>query len=91
MWLGRKANDPVGQLQTEKLVHAGEAVYTAYDSVPRRWGDYTGMALDPDGKTFWYVGEYSRYQSTARWSTWVSSHTWSDCFLYEVYLPTVIR
>ena len=54
-------------------------VYTAYDSVPRRWGDYTGMALDPDGTTFWYVGEYSRSQATARWSTWVSSHSWSGC------------
>ncbi len=93
---GREESDLAGQLQTEELVHAGEAVYTAYDSVPRRWGDYSGMALDPDGKTFWYVGEYSRSQSTARWSTWVSSHSWSGCDpnplgRYAVYLPTIIR
>ncbi len=76
---GREAGDPSGQLKDETLVHAGEAVYTAYDSVPRRWGDYTGMALDPDGVTFWYLGEYSRSQATARWSTWVSSHSWPGC------------
>lgn len=76
---GREAGDPSGQLKDETLVHAGEAFYTAYDSVPRRWGDYTGMALDPDGVTFWYLGEYSRSQATARWSTWVSAHTWPGC------------
>ncbi|MCA9924619.1 MAG: proprotein convertase P-domain-containing protein [Anaerolineales bacterium] len=76
---GREAGDPAGQLKDETLVHAGEDFYTAYDSVPRRWGDYTGMGIDPDGITFWYVGEYSRNQATARWSTWISSFTWSAC------------
>ncbi|MBE2220519.1 MAG: hypothetical protein IAF02_03210 [Anaerolineae bacterium] len=84
---GREAGDPAGQLKNETLVHAGEAVYTAYDTVPRRWGDYTGMALDPDGRTFWYVGEYSRNQATARWSTWVSAHTWSACNLGPTPTP----
>ncbi|MEI2608801.1 MAG: hypothetical protein V9G20_09240 [Candidatus Promineifilaceae bacterium] len=76
---GREAADAAGTLKSETLVKAGEDFYTAYDSVPRRWGDYTGMALDPDGVTFWYVGEYSRPQTTARWSTWVGSFTWSGC------------
>lgn len=76
---GREAADPLGQLKSETLVHAGEAFYTAYDAAPRRWGDYTGMAIDPDGVRFWYVGEYSRQQATARWSTWVASFTWSGC------------
>lgn len=76
---GREVTDAAGTLKSEALVHAGEAVYTAYDSVPRRWGDYTGMAMDPDGVTFWYLGEYSRNQANAGWSTWVSAHTWSAC------------
>jgi len=76
---GREVGDAAGQLKNETLVHAGEDFYTAYDSVPRRWGDYTGMAIDPDGVTFWYVGEYSRNQPTARWSTWVSAFNWSGC------------
>ena len=76
---GREAGDPAGQLKSETLMKAGEDYYTAYDSSPRRWGDYTGLALDPDGETYWYVGEYSRNQATARWSTWVGSYTWSGC------------
>jgi subtilisin-like proprotein convertase family protein len=84
---GRESGDALGTLKSETLVHAGEDFYTAYDSVPRRWGDYTGMALDPDGRTFWYVGEYSRNQATARWSTWVSAHTWSDCTLGPTPTP----
>ena len=84
---GREAGDAAGLLKNETMVHDGEAFYTAYDTVPRRWGDYTGMALDPDGRTFWYVGEYSRNQATARWSTWVSAHTWSDCNLGPTPTP----
>ncbi len=84
---GRESGDAAGTLKSETVVHAGEAYYTAYDSVPRRWGDYTGMALDPDGRTFWYVGEYSRNQATARWSTWVAAHTWSDCNLGPTPTP----
>lgn len=76
---GREAGDALGILKNETLIHAGEANYTAYDTAPRRWGDYTGMAMDPDGVTFWYLGEYSRNQATARWSTWVSANSWSTC------------
>ena len=49
---GREAGDASGTLKDETLPAAGEDFYTAYDSVPRRWGDYTGLALDPDGETF---------------------------------------
>ena len=76
---GREVADAAGTLKSETTLHAGEDYYTAYDSSPRRWGDYTGMTIDPDGKTFWYLGEYSRNQPTARWSTWVGSFTWSAC------------
>lgn len=76
---GRESGDAAGTLKSETTVHAGEAYYTAYDSSPRRWGDYTGMTIDPDGKTFWYLGEYSRNQATARWSTWVGAYQWSLC------------
>ncbi len=76
---GREVADAAGTLKSETTVHVGEAYYTAYDSSPRRWGDYTGMTIDPDGKTFWYLGEYSRNQATARWSTWVGAYQWSLC------------
>ena len=85
---GREAGDAAGNLKDETLVHAGEDFYTAFDSVPRRWGDYTGMALDPDGTTLWYVGEYSRNQAVARWSTWVASYSWSGCDISPTPTPT---
>ena len=85
---GREAGDPLGQLKSETLMKSGEDYYTAYDSSPRRWGDYTGLALDPDGITFWYLGEYSRNQATARWSTWVGSFTWSACSVGPTPTPT---
>ena len=87
---GREAGDAAGVLKDETLVHAGEAVYISFDSVPYRWGDYSGMAMDPDGETFWYVGEYSRNQTDPRWSTWVSAHTWSECTRF-VYLPMITK
>ncbi len=42
------------------VVKAGEATYYSFDGAPYRWGDYSGMAIDPDGKTFWYMGEYAK-------------------------------
>ena len=63
----------------------GEITYTAFDSAPRRWGDYTGMTIDPDGLTFWYLGEYSKDTGTTngRWGTWINSFTFPSCGLNE--------
>ena len=60
---------------------AGEITYTAFDGAPRRWGDYTGMTIDPDGQTFWYLGEYSKITGNAngRWGTYIGSFTYPDC------------
>ena len=64
---GREIADPTGQLKAETTIHAGESSFSCYDSAPRRWGDYSGAALDPDGVTVWYVGEYSTNVATCRW------------------------
>jgi hypothetical protein len=74
---GREAADPGGMLQAETLVKAGELAYTAFDAPPHRWGDYTSMTIDPDGFTFWYLGEYSRNtgSTNGRWGTWINSFT----------------
>jgi hypothetical protein len=78
---GREAGDPAGTLQTEVLAKAGTIAYTAFDTAPRRWGDYTGMTIDPDGKTFWYLGEYSKDTGTTqgRWGTYVASFSFPNC------------
>ncbi len=84
VWVtGRESGDPVGQLQAEVEMKAGEIAYLAFDSVPRRWGDYTGMTIDPDGMTFWYLGEYSKITGNpnGRWGNYIGSFTYPDCML----------
>ncbi len=80
-YTGRKSGDPAGTLQAEAQLKAGELAYTAFDSVPRRWGDYTEMTIAPDGVTFWYLGEYSKNTGTTngRWGTYIGSFTYADC------------
>jgi hypothetical protein len=83
---GRESNDPPGLLQAEVQLKAGEIAYTAFDSPPRRWGDYSGMTIDPDGVTFWYIGEYSKNtgNTNGRWGNYVGSFTYPDCNITTV-------
>jgi hypothetical protein len=78
-YTGRQSGDPAGTLQGEAQLKAGEITYTAFDSVPRRWGDYTEMTIAPDGVTFWYLGEYSKDtgNTNGRWGTYVGSFSYS--------------
>lgn len=77
---GRQSADPAGTLQPEAELKAGEVPYTAYDPAPRRWGDYTGMTIDPNGTTFWYLGEYSKnIPGAARWGTYIGSFEYPEC------------
>ncbi len=81
IWVtGRLNTDPAGTLGAEVLQKAGEVAYTAFDPVPRRWGDYTSMAIDPDGLTFWYLGQYSKnLVGTTRWGTHVGAYSYASC------------
>lgn len=64
---GRRANDPLGQLQNSALVKAGESAYTG-----GRWGDYFGICRDPqDAQSVWSYAEYA--DSGGNWGTWVAS------------------
>ncbi len=72
---GRKASDPAGTMGALQLAKLGSA------AVSGRWGDYFDMALDPDGCTFWIVGEY--YQAGG-WRTWISSFNVSECCRVDI-------
>ena len=77
-----RATDAAGTLQAEASLKTGETTYTAFDAVPRRWGDYTGAVLDPTGGcNVWYVGEYSKITNNAngRWGTWIGALKFSTC------------
>lgn len=78
---GRESGDPLGTLQAEVQIKAGEIAYVAFDGSPYRWGDYTGMTIDPDGVTFWYLGEYSKITGnpSGRWGTYISSMAFPNC------------
>ncbi len=80
-YTGRENGDAPGTLQAEAELKAGEITYTAFDPAPRRWGDYTGMTIDPDGQTFWYLGEYSKNTGNAngRWGTYIGSFAYESC------------
>jgi hypothetical protein len=61
-YAGRLSTDPVNQnfSQTEQVMITGTGVQSGNcgTSACLRWGDYSRMALDPDGCTFWYTNEY---------------------------------
>ena len=45
-----------------------------------RWGDYTGMTIDPDGETFWYLGEYAKDNGySTNWGTYIAKFTLDSC------------
>lgn len=70
MYTGRRATDPAGYTSPGRVVRAGDAYYApdANASV-ERWGDYSGLALDPaDSATFWAFGEYP--VAANAWGTW---------------------
>ena len=73
---GRKHNDRYGEVRNEKVVVYGNESYRSFQNpaAPNRWGDYSGMAVDPEGSRFWYVGEYAGETDNvfANWRTYVA-------------------
>jgi hypothetical protein len=82
VWVtGREVDDAAGTLQPELLQRAGLGNYTDGQGCAGtcdRWGDYTGMTVDPDGCTFWYVGEYSD-GGYFNWGTHIGSFRFDSC------------
>jgi hypothetical protein len=75
-YAGRLVGDTLGQLaQGETTLIAGTGSQTSYN----RWGDYSGMTVDPvDGCTFWYTTEY--YETTGtNWQTRIGSFKFPGC------------
>ncbi len=75
-YAARLASDPPnGLFQGEQTLVAGSGVQL---SLGNRWGDYSGLVLDPvDDCTFWYTNEYytaaSQATSTVGWLTRIGS------------------
>ncbi len=78
---GRLSTDPPSTLQGSDLLQAGTATYVQLDMLGRnRWGDYLGIAWDPDtflGDFIWIYSEYAGVFGANTYGTWVGSVTYS--------------
>jgi Ca2+-binding RTX toxin-like protein len=72
-WTIHRVRDAAGFTEDSRAVAEGEDVYEIVDGSGRnRWGDYSGIALDPeDETTFWVFNEYAQEQDLlgSRWGT----------------------
>ncbi|MGL4549812.1 MAG: hypothetical protein ACRC33_01385 [Gemmataceae bacterium] len=68
---GRAAADPLGKLQSSVLLKAGGGNSQRVDGSGRnRWGDYAGIAVDPqDGRNVWVYSMFA--DANNKWGTWV--------------------
>ncbi len=77
-YTGRLASDPLNMMTfPETLIHDGTSFTTS-----NRFGDYAQMTLDPDGKTFWYTGEY--LQTVNNWATRIAAFQLESDFADDV-------
>lgn len=81
-YVGRLSTDPPGELsQAEKTIIAGNGSQL---SVLGRWGDYSGITVDPSAGNaggidcdFWYTNEYLVSTGSSPWKTRVGAFTFA--------------
>ncbi len=75
-YAGRLAGDPLGTMgQGERILLAG----TGSQSGTNRWGDYSGLTVDPaDDCTFWYTNEVNP-SNNWYWRTQIGSFKLPGC------------
>jgi len=69
-YTGRFRNDPLNQMTiAERTIINGGGSQTGSWSGRSRWGDYSGMCVDPScPTTFWYTTEYYPVTSEGNWA-----------------------
>jgi hypothetical protein len=72
---GRVPSDPLGQMEAETILVSGTGSQGANDG----WGDYSSMAIDADGCTFWYTQEYYTVPNSTNWRTQLLSFKFTGC------------
>ena len=76
---GRLAGDPAGTTRNTGVLRAGTSTYdpTNIGFSATRWGDYSGIALDPSNEAeFWAFNEFVR--TTDRWGTYIGRFSFAD-------------
>lgn len=58
---GKRVEDPAGTVRPSNVVRAGEDYYyRTFNGTRNRWGDYSGIAVDPtNDRFFWIYNEYA--------------------------------
>lgn len=79
---GRLASDPAGTVQSATALRTGlDYYYRAFGGSRNRWGDYSGIALDPsDQLTFWVFNEYALTRGTILGSYPSEDGRWGTAF-----------
>jgi hypothetical protein len=76
-YTGRLAGDPLNSMTLgEGVLFTGTGAQTHSAA---RWGDYSMMAVDPNGCTFWYTNEYVQTTGSAPWLTRIGSFNLPGC------------
>jgi hypothetical protein len=86
-YTGRQRSDSAGTVQSSETLAAGVDFYVrTLGSGRNRWGDYSGMSIDPsDDRTFWVFNQYALTRGTVingedgRWGTRFGSFVFSLC------------
>jgi len=76
-YTGRMNLEPLGVMtRSEKGIINGGGSQTGIYYGRSRWGDYSGMSVDPtQANTFWYTQEYYASTTYADWKTRIASFT----------------
>ncbi len=72
-YAAHQPGDPAGQVGPLTLIKAGTVHYTGEGGSVVRWGDYSGIVVDPtDDQTFWHFNQYPNPNNNgAGWRVWV--------------------
>ena len=77
VYAGRIPSDPLGSLEAEVTLKAGAGSQTGGGD---RWGDYSGLAIDPaDDCTFWFTEQYQKVNGGFDWSTAIGTFVFPGC------------
>ena len=85
-YTGRLKTDALNTMTiAEKHIVDGGGSQNGLFSGRARWGDYSGMSVDPASPTtFWYTQEYYATTSDGGWSTRIASFTFGNVFSVNV-------
>jgi List-Bact-rpt repeat protein len=79
-YTGRLSTDALGTMEGEVDLLSLANVSNVSEVNTYRWGDYSGMSIDPtDDCTFWYTSEYVPASSSSRWTTRIASFSFPAC------------